>query len=30
MFDYIIVTDYEIGKEENKEKQKENQFTSIH
>ena len=27
---YVIVTDYEIGKEENREKQKENPVTSIH
>ena len=30
MLDYMIVTDYEMGKEENGEKQKEIPFTSIH
>ena len=30
MLHCIIVTDYKIGKEENREKQKENPFTSIH
>ena len=30
MLHCVIVTDYEIGKEENREKQKENSFTLIH
>ena len=30
VLDYMIVRDYKIGKEENKEKQKENPFTSIY